>query len=128
MELIFCAAFCTRCRSSTRSEGRARGEIPEVARLGSVAMATWRNYIPCLGCVEKFLRFFLFLQSAAGFTGALAFSLFQPLPNSLFDSLIRGAVINAVTQVIGKALHGCNFRVEIVCVLISATISETFHQ
>ncbi len=60
--------------------------------------------------------------------GALAFDLFHPFANSLFDAFTRRPVIHAIAQVVGQALHVGDFGLKVVRVLVSVPVPQPLHQ
>ncbi len=53
---------------------------------------------------------------------------FQPLANAFFYAFVRGMVVAAIFQIVGKTLHVRDFVLQIVSILVSLTITEVLHQ
>src|SRR5882724_11125566 len=71
---------------------------------------------------------FRFSFCSIGFRLPESFDFFQALNNSLLHSLAGGMVIGAITQAIGKRLHGGDFAFYVVGVLIVLAVAKAFHQ
>ncbi len=80
-------------------------------------------------CRAAPLRFFLW-RGWTSFAGPrpLPFDLVHAFPYALFYTFIRGTVVDAVTQIVGQALHVRNFGIEVVGILISVTVAQSLHQ
>src|SRR5271154_5747043 len=70
-------------------------------------------------CRAASLRFFPWARSFARGSGRTQFpDLFHALADALLDSFTGRPIIDAVLQIIGQALHVCDFAFDIVRVLI----------
>ena len=56
------------------------------------------------------------------------FDFIQPFADPLFDAFAGRAIIHAITQTVGQALHVSNLIFGVVRVLIILAVAEAFHQ